>query len=124
MEKIFDEAEEIGISFILLAGGEPLLRWDVIQEAGKKPGILFPVFTNGTFIGDKYMELFDQHRNLIPVISIEGNKEKTDYRRGEGVYDKLISVMDGLCEKDLIFGASVTVTSANLICNDLCQEVN
>ena len=29
-KKIFKEASEIGISFILLAGGEPLLRKDVI----------------------------------------------------------------------------------------------
>ncbi len=113
-KRIFDEAEELGVSFILLAGGEPLLRWDVMQEAVKKPGILFPVFTNGTFIGDKYMELFDAHRNLIPVISIEGSRDKTDARRGEGVYDKIIDVMDGMCQKDLIFGASVTVTSENL----------
>lgn len=113
-KKIFDEAEELGVSFILLAGGEPLLRWDVMQEAAKKPAILFPIFTNGTFIGDKYMELFDEHRNLIPVISIEGNRDKTDSRRGEGVYDTLIDVMDGLCERDLIFGASVTVTTENI----------
>ena len=113
-KKIFDEAQELGVSFILLAGGEPLLRWDVIQEAGKKPGILFPVFTNGTFIGEKYLDMFDRHRNLIPVISIEGNKEKTDSRRGEGIYDKLITAMDGLCERDLLFGTSVTVTSENL----------
>ncbi len=113
-KKIFDEAEELGVSFILLAGGEPLLRWDVIEEAGRKPGILFPVFTNGTFIGDRYMELFDRCRNLVPVISIEGDREKTDSRRGEGVYDKLIGVMDALCERDLIFGASVTVTTENL----------
>ena len=113
-KRIFDEAEELGVSFILLAGGEPLLRWDVMQEAGKKPGILFPVFTNGTFIGEKYMKLFDSHRNLVPVISIEGNKDKTDLRRGEGVYDKIINVMDGLCERNLIFGTSVTVTSENL----------
>ena len=113
-KKVFDEAEEMGVSFILLAGGEPMLRWDVIQEAGRKPGILFPVFTNGTFFGEKHMELFDKCRNLIPVISIEGNRDKTDSRRGEGVYDKLISVMDRLCEKDLIFGASVTVTTENM----------
>ena len=119
-KKIFDEAEELGVSFILLAGGEPLLRRDVLEEAGKKPGILFPIFTNGTFIGERYMELFDQCRNLVPVISIEGNREKTDLRRGAGVYDKLIRVMDGLCEKDLIFGASVTVTSDNL--NEVTSE--
>ena len=112
--KIFDEAEDLGISFILLAGGEPLLRRDVMQEAARKPGILFPVLTNGTYIGDRYMDLFDAHRNLIPVISIEGNRDKTDSRRGEGVYDKLINVMDGMCKRSLIFGASVTVTSENL----------
>ena len=113
-KRIFDEAEELGVSFILLAGGEPLLRWDVMQEAGKKPGILFPIFTNGTFLGEKYMELFDSHRNLVPVISIEGNRDKTDLRRGEGVYDKIIDAMDSLYKRNLIFGASVTVTSENL----------
>ena len=113
-KRIFDEAEELGVSFILLAGGEPLLRWDVMQAAGKKPHILFPVFTNGTFISEKYMDLFDSYRNLVPVISIEGNRDKTDSRRGEGVYDKIINVMDGLYKRNLIFGASVTVTSENL----------
>lgn len=119
-KKIFDEADELGVSFILLAGGEPLLRMDVMQEAANKPEILFPVFTNGTFIGERYMELFDANRNLIPVISIEGNKDKTDSRRGEGVYDKLISVMDGMCKKNIIYGASVTVTSENL--NEVTAE--
>ena len=33
--RIFDEADELGISFILLAGGEPLLRRGVIEAAGK-----------------------------------------------------------------------------------------
>jgi MoaA/NifB/PqqE/SkfB family radical SAM enzyme len=112
-KKIFDEASDLGVSFILLAGGEPLLRWDVMQEAAKKPEILFPIFTNGTFINKNYLKLFDEHRNLIPVISIEGNKDKTDSRRGEGVYDKLIEAMDSLSSRDLIFGASITVTSEN-----------
>ena len=40
-ESIFRQAEELGISFILLAGGEPLLRYDVVEAAGKQPGILF-----------------------------------------------------------------------------------
>lgn len=113
-KKIFDEAEELGMSFILLAGGEPLLRKDVIEEAGKKKNILFPVFTNGTFINEQYLDLFDKCRNLVPVISIEGEKEATDARRGSGIYDKLISVMDEICKRDLIFGASVTVTTEKI----------
>ena len=30
------------------------------------------IFTNGTSVGERYFELFDQHRNLIPIVSIEG----------------------------------------------------
>nr|MCR5128380.1 radical SAM protein [Lachnospiraceae bacterium] len=75
--------------------------------------ILFPVFTNGTLMGEKYFELFDRYRNIVPIMSIEGNKDITDARRGQGVYDRLISNMVQLHERGLIFGASVTVTSNN-----------
>ena len=110
---IFDEADELGISFILLAGGEPMLRRGVIEAAGKRSNILFPVFTNGTYIDDEYFKLLDRCRNLIPIMSIEGGKETTDKRRGEGIYDKLIANMDEMKKRGLIFGASVTVTTKN-----------
>ncbi len=112
--KVFEEADELGVSFILLAGGEPLLRRGVIEAAGKKQNILFPIFTNGTYMSDKYFELFDKNRNLIPIMSIEGEQEATDHRRGEGVYEKLVSNMDELNRRGLIYGASVTVTTENL----------
>ncbi|MBR7008493.1 MAG: radical SAM protein [Ruminococcus sp.] len=112
-EKIFDEADELGISFILLAGGEPMLRRSIIQAAGKKQNILFPIFTNGTFIDEQYYKLLDKCRNLVPIMSIEGNRETTDNRRGEGIYDKLIANMDEFKKRGLIFGASVTVTTQN-----------
>ena len=112
--RIFDEAEELGISFILLAGGEPLLRRDVIEAAGKKHDILFPIFTNGIFMDEQYFRLLDKRRNLIPIMSIEGEREITDARRGRGVYDRLIANMEELQKRGLIFGVSVTVTTENL----------
>ncbi len=111
---IFEEAEALGVSFILLAGGEPLLRRDVIEAAGELPGILFPIFTNGTFMDEAYFRIFDRCRNLLPVMSIEGEKRITDQRRGEGVYDQLVRNMDECQRRGLIFGASVTVTTENL----------
>ena len=112
--RIFEEADALGVSFILLAGGEPMLRRDIIEAAGKKPNILFPIFTNGTFIDSRYFELFDRCRNLVPILSIEGEKELTDARRGKGVYESLIRNMDEFKRRSLIFGASVTVTTRNL----------
>ncbi len=112
--RIFNEADELGISFILLAGGEPMIRRGVIEAAGKTKNILFPIFTNGTFMDERYFELFDKSRNLIPVMSIEGKKEITDSRRGQGVYERLIGNMEEIKKRGLIFGASVTVTTENV----------
>ena len=111
---IFSEADDLGISFILLAGGEPMIRQDIIEAAGKRQSILFPIFTNGTFMSGTYFELFDRCRNLIPIMSIEGERQITDERRGQGVYDQLIKNMDELHDRGLIFGASVTVTTQNI----------
>ena len=111
---IFDQADELGISFILLAGGEPLLRQDVIKAAGQRKSILFPIFTNGTFLNAQYFDLLDRCRNLVPVISIEGGKEITDARRGSGVFENVNHNMAELHSRGLIFGASVTVTTENL----------
>ncbi len=111
---VFREAESLGVSFIMLAGGEPLLRWDVIEAAGQMKNMLFPIFTNGTYMDDSTFAQLDKCRNLIPVLSIEGDREITDARRGEGVYDKLIAAMDRLCDKNLLFGASITVTTENI----------
>lgn len=111
--RIFDEADDLGISFIILAGGEPMLRRDIIEAAGKKQNILFPVFTNGTYMDERYFELFDKCRNLVPIMSIEGSREITDSRRGAGIYDKLMVNMKVFRKRGLIFGASVTVTTEN-----------
>ena len=84
------------------------------KAAAEKPNILFPIFTNGTYMDEAYFALFDKSRNLLPVMSIEGEKEITDKRRGEGIYDRLIGNMDELHRRGLIFGASVTVTKENI----------
>jgi Predicted Fe-S oxidoreductases len=113
-ENIFNQAKELGVSFILLAGGEPLLRRGVIEKAAEFPEIIFPVFTNGTMMDEDYFGLFNRNRNLIPVFSIEGNRTQTDARRGEGTYRTLMDAMGRMNEKRIFYGASVTVTKENL----------
>jgi len=112
--KLFSEAENLGISFILLAGGEPMLRADVLAEAVKHRKVLFPVFTNGTLIAENQFELFAANPNLVPVISVEGEKAATDKRRGDGVYEKIAASMDELNRRGIAFGASITVTKYNM----------
>ena len=113
-DTIFKEASEIGISFILLAGGEPFIRREIIETAAKYKNIIFPIFTNGTMFDDIYVNLFNQNRNLIPVVSMEGGEDTTNKRRGIGVYKSVIENMEKMKEKGILFGTSVTVTKENL----------
>ena len=110
---IFDQAQQIGVSFVLLAGGEPMLRRGVVERAAEHRNLLFPVFTNGTLLSDSMLRLLDEHRNLVPIVSIEGNPEQTDARRGDGTYIKLTQHMALMRDQGILFGASVTLTTEN-----------
>lgn len=111
--RIFSEAASMGFNVALLAGGEPLTRLDVLQAAASVKDMLFPVFTNGTMIGAVYTKFFKRHLNMIPVISIEGNADNTDSRRGRGVYERAMKGMEMLHKEGLFFGVSITVTTKN-----------
>lgn len=104
----------MGISFIVLAGGEPMIRQDVITKATEFPEILFPIFTNGTMLNDDYLKLLNNNRNLVPILSIEGGEDETDSRRGNGVYKQLTDSMELMRKRNIIFGASLTFTKGNL----------
>lgn len=113
-QRVFREAREMGVGFILLAGGEPLTRRSLLEAAGSLPGVLFPVFTNATLIDADYAALFGRFRNLIPMMSLEGGEAETDRRRGEGVYRRLNEAAALLKESGVLFGASATVTRENI----------
>ncbi len=112
--RIFSDAAQIGVSFCLLAGGEPMMRRGVLESAAKQRDILFPVFTNGTLLSDSMLDLIDQNRNLVPIVSIEGDERQTDARRGTGTYQKLTANMGRMRERGILFGASVTLTTENI----------
>ena len=112
--RIFDEAEDLGISFILLVGGEPFMRPNVLKIAGNHKKILFPIFTNGTLLNESGMKIIEQYQNLFPILSIEGNEITTDIRRGSGTYTKLSDSMVKLKKKSNVYGASITVQKNNL----------
>lgn len=111
---LFSQAASLGIAFIILAGGEPFLRRDVIEAAAKQKSILFPIFTNGTLIDEHCIKILSRSRNLLPVLSIEGDEHTTDERRGKGVYQILKNSALSLQNRGIVFGASVTVHKENI----------
>lgn len=111
--EIFTEAKDLGISFILIAGGEPFTQFELLKGLEKIPQIIFPIFTNGTYLDEKSISLLDKCRNLIPIISLEGYEKETDMRRGTGIYETVMNSMNLLNEQSIFFGVSITVNRDN-----------
>lgn len=113
IDHLFSEAEKLGIGVIMIAGGEPLMRPEILWAASAYRHIIFPVFTNGMLLEGSNIAYFKRHRNLIPILSIEGSRHKTDHRRGQGMYNTVIRSMEQLRRTRRLFGTSVTLTSEN-----------
>lgn len=111
--RVFGEARDLGVSFILLAGGEPLLKREVIRSCADFPEIIFPVFTNGLLIDESWTDFFSLSRNVIPVLSLEGDESHTDKRRGPGVFASVSERLDLLRKKKILYGVSITLTADN-----------
>jgi MoaA/NifB/PqqE/SkfB family radical SAM enzyme len=110
---VFAQAQELGVSVVMLAGGEPLVRPEILGATREFPDIIFPLFTNGLLLDDAILgELRAQHQ-LIPVLSIEGRERETDARRGRGVFDHVLRDARRLSRAGVFFGASLTVTREN-----------
>lgn len=114
VKSIIAEASELGISFIILAGGEPLIRSEIMEITAAYPNIQFLIFTNGTMIDDNLINRLAKQRNVIPAISMEGNRSETDDRRGDGIYARLENIAKKLRKKDIFWGTSLTVTRMNI----------
>ncbi len=113
--KIFHEADSLGVSFILLSGGEPSLRPDVMMAASECKNIIFPIFTNGVLAGDATLGFYKENQNIIPIVSIEGDDKLTDARRGPGVSAIVGGTIAGLHNRGIMFGTSITVTTENYL---------
>jgi MoaA/NifB/PqqE/SkfB family radical SAM enzyme len=112
-QEIVREADDLGISLIMLAGGEPLTRPEILDVTRQFPKIIFPLFTNGLLFDARLVAEFRRQRHVIPVVSLEGFELETDERRGLGVYDRVQQVIGKLEGGDLFFGVSLTVTRRN-----------
>lgn len=90
------------------------MRREVIEAAADYRKIMFAVFTNGTLFDEESLALFDKSRNLLPILSVEGDLSYTDSRRGQGVYQTTRNVMHKMMDKGIFYGVSITATKMNL----------
>ena len=113
VKRLLAECVDMGIYFITVLGGEPLMYPHLFQMIEEHPQIFFQVYTNGTLLTSEAAQRFLDLGNTLVVISIEGDEKETDSWRGNGVYKKIMQGFENLNKANMIFGTSATVTSEN-----------
>ena len=119
VDRIIAEAKTLwGMRMFVISGGEPLSYRSegkgLLDLVEKHPDCFFLMYTNSTLITDSVAERIARAGNLTPAISLEGWRERTDGRRGAGVYDRILATMDRLHGVGVPFGVSLTATRHNV----------
>lgn len=114
LDRILTEAKQLGIYWVVMSGGEPFMYPRLFELCEKHNDMAFMMYTNGTLINEKVADKIVEAGNISPAISLEGWREATDARRGEGVFDRVMRAMDLLRERGAIFGVSITITRHNV----------
>jgi radical SAM protein with 4Fe4S-binding SPASM domain len=94
---LLGEITHAGCLYLLITGGEPLLRPDFpeIYRHAKENGLLVTVFTNGTLITDMILELFEDLPPKAVEISLYGATVET-YEGITGVQGSYHRCMEGI----------------------------
>lgn len=114
VKRVLGECQDMGIHFITVLGGEPLVYPHLFTMIEEHPDIFFQVYTNGTLMTRETAERLAGLGNAMVVISIEGYENETDRWRGKGVYGRIMKAFDYLREARVLIGSSATVTSENI----------
>lgn len=112
LNRMINEAKEVGNSFFGLLGGEPLMHKGLFDVLEAHPDAYFQVFTNGHFITDEVAKRFRKLGNVTPLISVEGSEVVSDQRRGKaGVLNATMQGLQNCLNNKVMTG----------VCTSLCQ---
>jgi len=118
VNKILRQAHDLfGDRFIVISGGEPMMYRSngktILDFPRSHPDMFFLMYTNGILITPEVAKEMEKLGNITPAISVEGYREETDWRRGKGVYDRILKAFENLRNAGVPFGVSVTATKKN-----------
>lgn len=114
--KLADMIGDLGLTWVTLSGGEPLIRKDLPQIIRRlnENGVKANVITNGWEITEEMAKILKDAGVSTLAISIDGTKKIHDKIRRPGAFDRAKKAF-GILEKLGVYTASITtITKANL----------
>ncbi len=111
------ETVDAGMLFLLITGGEPLIRADFSQiyEELMKLGLSISINTNGTLVDEKIKDLWHRLPPAYVNITLYGTTEE-EYEKlcgDKNAFHKVVSAIDWLQSEGIIIHLNATMTPYN-----------
>lgn len=115
VHQIINESKKQGSYFFGILGGEPLMYPQLLEIFQKHPDCYFQLFTNGTLLSREFGQQLRKLSNVSPLISLEGDLEVADIRRGSrDVYNRTMNAIENAVAAKLVTGVAVSVCKSNI----------
>lgn len=114
LDALLTEAEELGVSAIVVTGGEPLIRGDMLDLMARHRALLFVPITNGSLMTLDSARRIARSGNIVMLVSIEGFASDTDRRRQPGAHATAVRALECLWAAGACFGFAATNTTVNV----------
>jgi MoaA/NifB/PqqE/SkfB family radical SAM enzyme len=114
IESVISQCCDLGTYIFIVVGGEPLLIPELVETMAKYTNAIFFMFTNGIKLTEEKILELKKAKHIIPIISIEGDADFINYRRGEGMGGSIDATLKRLKKHKIVFGISSMVTHENL----------
>lgn len=116
--EIAEDAKNSGMTFLLLTGGEPTLRYDFaeIYEGLAKMGLSISINTNGTLFTPELKELFHRLPPAQVNITLYGvsQDEYTKLCGNPNAYAQVIDALNWLREENILVHLNSTMIPGNI----------
>jgi heme d1 biosynthesis radical SAM protein NirJ len=113
---VMDDLRAFGVPVLILSGGEPLLRHDIldVSRRAKDMGFYVGLSTNGTLIDEQNIDAIADLGYDYVGVSIDGMRETHDrFRRKQGAFDASMKGIRLCLERGIKVGLRFTMTQDN-----------
>jgi Fe-coproporphyrin III synthase len=114
---MIDDLATFKVPALLMSGGEPLVRPDILElaEYATSKGIRVTFSTNGILITDKIAQRMKEIGVTYAGISIDGAEPRHDHMRGKtGAFQETLKGIRNCRKHDIRVGLRFTLTSENI----------
>ncbi len=118
IKNIIDQAVDLGVLWVLITGGEALLREDFfdLYKYIKKKGLIVSLFTNATLISNEHIRMFKKYPPRDIEVTVYGLSEKKYAKVARTKnYSLFMEGLEKLLRAEMPVSLKATIMKANAV---------